>query len=620
MKFIALPATLLATSLSLAEDLPDSLKFEQHEINAISVVVDGHQLAINRSTGAEPELLLLTHGRRDVVEFARDSSPQAVHAPSASREFLEGTSDHWNAWWENRFDYYEQQVTRLPVNDFPTDQYLEDGESFTWRGHEFQFLATPGYTRDGGSYITVLDGRKVVFTGELILDGGRVQDLYSFQESIPEAKIGGYHGYMGRLAIWLESLDKLAAEKPDLLIPSRGPIIQQPLESISAAHTAARQIYSNYLSTNALHWYFGEDRMNTCAERVLGPGESVSGMPLAEHIDLPDWCQHMGTTKLLVSKSGRGFVLDVGGTRSLDTLKTAIADGLVKGIDGIFATHTHNDHTAAIAEAAREFGCPVYAIPEVADVIANPGNSFLPGVSPNAVDEVITRKDGEKMAWQEFTLTFRFYPGQMYNHGALLVEHEEHDPVFFIGDSFSPSGIDDYCLMNRNLMGTDTGYELCFQILDSLPGNTWLVNQHIPHLFRFTAEEKSFLLERYQKRRKLISQFVNWDHVDYAVDSQWASFYPYGQTVTGSQPTSTDVVIHNHSTEPRSFTVGLSGDFTSASKEKSIEIAPRESGVLIFPLDVADSARPGVHVITATITRDDGVISRDFCESLIRIE
>ncbi len=86
----------------------------------------------------------------------------------------------------------------------------------------------------------------------------------------------------------------------------------------------------------------------------------------------------------------------------------------------------------------------------------------------------------------------------MLNHGALLVEKEGETPVFFIGDSFSPSGIDDYCLMNRNLMREDSGYLRCFDIVASLPDGTWLVNQHIPHRFRFNEKETVFLLGRYR--------------------------------------------------------------------------------------------------------------------------
>lgn len=620
MKRILLLFASFAVFPLVAAELPESIRFEPGPVNAISITSGEEHLAINRSIEAAPDLLLLTHARRDIAEYARDSSPKTVRAHLASQEFLEGTEKRWTEWWNKRFDYYEQQVTRIPVTDFPADKYLEDGAEFTWKAISFRVLATPGYTRDGATYLAEIDGTKVAFTGDLILDGGKVPDLYSFQEAIPEAKIGGYHGYLGRLAIWLKSLDKIADAEPDLIIPSRGEIIENPIETIRSARNNARKIYRSYLITNALHWYFGEERMNTCAEQVLGPGETVEGMPLAEHIDLPEWCQHIGTTKLLVSKSGRGFVLDVGGKKSFETLQLALREGLITGIDGIFATHTHNDHTAAIAEASETFQCAVYAVAEVADVIENPGNWFLPGVSSNAVENVETRANGETMQWEEFDLSFYFFPGQMFNHGALLVEKADHDPVLFMGDSFSPSGIDDYCLMNRNLMGEDTGYELCFRKIDSLPENLWMVNQHIPHLFRFTRDEKEYLLRNYRERRDLISEFVDWDHPDYAVDPQWASFYPYGQIAEAGDPVSTTIKLHNHSASPRSFTVELRSTDLDLPESKTIELPGRQSGEIEFSFQISDSTPKGVNVITGNVKRDDGVRSRSICETLLMVE
>ena len=276
-------------------------------------------------------------------------------------------------------------------------------------------------------------------------------------------------------------------------------------------------------------------------------------MPFSEHIALPPWCRHMGTTKLLVSSDGHGFALDVGGEQQLQMLRMALADGLIRKIEGIWVTHLHNDHTARVPAAAREFGCPVYAVAEVADGLRRPGAWFLPGLIPEAVDEVVVRKDGENWTWREFTFTSHFFPGQMYNHGGLLVERADHKPVFFIGDSFSPSGIDDYCLMNRNLMREDTGYFLCLRKVRALPRGSWLVNQHIPHLFRFTEQELDYLEERYRKRAAMIADLVPWDDPNYAIDEEWAWFYPYASEARPGERLKVELRLWNHSQRERTF-------------------------------------------------------------------
>lgn len=611
--YLVIALSAMAGSLPAAE-LPPSLRFEVGPSNRVSIVRNGAVLDVNVGTGdGIGEIVLITHARRDVIQGKPD------FAPAGSGEFLEGTAAWWEQWWTKRFDYYDMQVTRRPVSDAPAGRYLQDGDTFTWQDLEFRFIETPGYTRDGGTYLTTIDGKKVAFGGELIRAGGRVTDLYSFQEAIPEAKVGGYHGYAGRLAQWLQSLEKLAAEEPDLIVPWRGPVIEDPAGDIAAAAEKAKAIYRNYLETNALHWYFGEERMSICAERVLGLNHGVKGMPFSEHIDLPDWCQHIGTTKLLVAESGRGFLLDVGGPAAIKSVDAFLAEGLVKGIDGIFATHAHNDHTAAIGEAARKWNCPVYGTGEVAPVLVRPGDWFLPGLSPNAVDQVMTKQDGESMAWEEFTLTFRSFPGQMLNHGALLVEKAGETPVFFIGDSFSPSGIDDYCLMNRNLMREDTGYLKCFEILGTLPKGTWLVNQHIPLRFRFSDQEKEFLLGKYRERIAMISDFVASEDVNFAIDEQWAWMNPYGVELKRGEAVDLSMRIWNHSQEERIFEISLFSPFAATGViHREVAIAAREQGTVGFSIRVPEGFPAGVQVVHATVAGDESDLET-FAETLFKV-
>ena len=116
-----------------------------------------------------------------------------------------------------------------------------------------------------------LDGKTIGFTGDLIYGDGQLLDLYSFQDGIDDAKIRGYHGYGARLAGLVTGLRKVAAEKPDLLIPARGPVIRNPQAAIDKLLDRVQRLYWNYLSTSALHWYFKEDRMRMCGERVEAP-------------------------------------------------------------------------------------------------------------------------------------------------------------------------------------------------------------------------------------------------------------------------------------------------------------------------------------------------------------
>ena len=624
MKVFLVAVAALSIVTTVRAQLPEEVKLSRGPLNSVVVESESGRVVFYGGGEAGDAPILLTHVRRDLVEHARAARAQggSVYAPSAVLKLLADPSAHWDAWWEDRYDYYQQQVTRLPVAALAGVEGVsekESAEKLTALG--VSILDTPGHTREGVTYLMQVGEKKIAFGGDLILADGRVPDLYSFQEAIPEAKIGGYHGYGGRLGQLVNSLERLAAEAPDIIVPLHGEPIFDPQQDIKTLIDRARKIYANYLSTNALNWYFKEERLTIAGRRVLGKEADVELMEYSEHIDLPEWCKHLGTTKLLLANDGSGFVLDCGGKRAFEDLKKALANGIMKSVDGIFVTHTHNDHSAAVADAAREFGCPVYAVAEVADVLENPGAWFLPGISANAVDEVNVLADGEVLSWKNFKLTANFYPGQMYNHGALLAERDDHAPVFFIGDSFSPSGIDDYCLMNRNLMREDSGFFLCLKKVRELPKGSWMVNQHIPYLFRFSEERLDLLEKKYAARRDLIADLTPWDDANFAIDERWAAFYPYGRELAAGTAGELELRLWNHSQREREIevTLNLPDGIESKSKTAKVKIPARENGVAKFSIKVAADAEPGVKVITADLAGDDFDL-KQWAEALVKVE
>lgn len=150
-------------------------------------------------------------------------------------------------------------------------------------------------------------------------------------------------------------------------------------------------------------------------------------------------------------------------------------------------------------------------------------------MTSNAIKNIKSLPSGETMKWQEFELTFEFFPGQTHYHGALLARRQDERPIFFIGDAFAPSGIDDYCVLNRNLVHKEGGFRLCFQKLRQIDEPFWLVNEHIPYVFEFSDDEMDYLELRYEQRIEILQELFPWDALNYGIDEQWAVFYPYGE-------------------------------------------------------------------------------------------
>ena len=618
---ILLILTAVVTSVPVsAEEVSPHLTVYPGAVNGVMIEDGDTTVAVYGlpdKVEVEVDHLLLTHHRRDVVTSALKviKAGAHVHAPEAERDLFEKPEAWWEAFLEKRFHDYSQQSTKVLVKPVRVDSWVKADDEIKAGNYMFRVLETPGFTRGAVSYVAKIDGKTVAFTGDLIYGDGQLFDLYSFQDAIPEAKIGGYHGHAGRLAVLIPSLRRVAATNPDLIVPARGPVIRNPQAAIEKLIARVQAYYANYLSTNALNWYFKEERMTIKGRRVLGEDADVKLMPYSLYQDTPDWIWENSTSRMLISDDGHGFLLDCGYQRVIDGVKKLMADGLVTKVDGIFVTHYHDDHTNMVQAASEEFDCPIYATTEYVEILENPSGYHMPATTHNPMKNVKGMKTGEKLKWKEYELEFHFYPGQAIHHGAMLVRREKETPVFFIGDAFSPSGMDDYCLLNRNLVGDGLGYLHCLDKVRALGPNYWLINEHIPHVFRFSPKELDYLESSYRKRIDILDELLPWDNANYGIDEQWAVLYPRAVTVKEGETVELQLRLTNHSPETRTFSVTFGGDFPGSAM-----IEPRvASGTTVVSKIRFKAPGKGLHVITTDID-SNGMQFRDWCDALIRVE
>lgn len=592
-------------------------------VNGVLLEADGQRLAVygwKSDDASDIDRLLLAHGRRDVVWKAQPliAAGTPVIAPNRERFGLEKPEVFWQEFTSGRFHDYAQQSTKILPASILVDRWVNDDDTVEWQGITFRAIETPGYTRGSVSWLTKVNGETIAFTGDLIYGDGRILDLYSFQDAIPDARVRGYHGYGARLADLLTSLRKIAAAQPDRIIPARGPEIEHPQQSIDRLTQNVQDLYRLYLSTSALHWYFKEDRMLLCGERVLGPAADIELMPYAHHEQTPSWVFENATSRVLISDTGNAFLIDCGYQRVIDAVQQLITQGVIQKVEGIFVTHYHDDHTDMVHAAAKTFQCPVYAMSEYADVLANPQAWHLPAMTANPIDGVTVLQDGHQLKWHEFNFTFHFFPGQTWYHGAVFAEKADEKPIFFIGDSFAPSGIDDYCVLNRNLLHEDSGYLLCLQKLRDIDQSFWLVNEHVQYVFSFTDEELDYLEQRYRQRIAILRDLFPWDDPNYGVDERWAVLYPHGATVAAGESLNLEIQITNHSPVARTFTVSLHvpADWKLTEPTGTLHLEPRQAGVVHIPVTV--SAASGQFVVTADVA-SDGMEFVEWAEAVITV-
>ncbi len=569
------------------------------------------------------EAVLFTHARRDAAWAGRGLVERGAEAivPVGDACLFVNADAFWSRFAEARFHDYAQDSSKVLVKNLPAATKVRGGEVLAREGVTFQVMDTPGPTRGSVTYLVELGGKRIAFPGDLIQGDGRIADLFSLQDAIPEAKIRGYHGWAARLADVVASLEKLAAAKPDILVPARGPVIRDPAAAIARLIARIRAVYANYLSVDALRWYFGDDHIRIKARRVLDPGAVVDWLPMAETRALPPWIAAISNSRLILAADGSGFLVDCGGKDIVADLRARRDAGTLKSIDGVFVTHYHDDHTDALPLMLGIFRCPIHACGGLIDVLERPGDFRLPCLTKNAVRVAGRHGDGDTWRWKEFRMTICHFPGQTLWHDALLVERDGGEKIFFVGDSFTPSGIDDYCLQNRNFLREGAGYFLCLDLVDRLPRDAWMINQHVAPAFRFPPETTARIRATLKRRIDLLRQLLPWDDPNFGLDEGWARFEPYFAQAHEGEKAGVVIKVMNHSPVPREFAIRMhvpGGWSIEPAPESRMSIDAGKEGEFRFHILPTAGSAGRTHVITADASWEGGELI-EWMESMIEV-
>ncbi len=545
--------------------------------------------------------VLLTHYHRDEVgALAYGAAPEAaVVAPAAERDLLENPA----AYWDNPYYRWRtfSQLARYLVPAQPTalTEVCRPGDRFTWGPATITVLDTPGHTEGSVSYLVEVEGRRVIFSGDVIAGPGQVWELFSLQRGgAPLAngeRLAEYHGYLGAREALLGSLATLRAVEAEVLVPSHGVLLADPAAALDLLASRLQESYRQYASTSAVRYYFPE---------VL-PADGPRPLATAQTFSPPEFLTQVFTSWLLRSEDGGVFVMDCGSQEAVTHLQSLRAQGAIRGVEGLWITHYHNDHTDGCEELLAAFPCPVYADAAVAEVITRPQAYQLPCLSSVPVPVTRATAHGETWRWREFTLTAYHLPGQTHHHGGLLVEGRGQR-LFFAGDSVTPTGIDDYCLANRMPVGAGRGFDFCLRLLRELQPDL-IFNAHVPEGFRFTDDQYEDLLATLAARERACAALLPWDQPSYGLDPYWVRAYPYEQRAQPGEQVALELRITNHSDRPQDVAASLRlptgwGEPPSA---QHATLPARSDGSLHFTLDVPVEAAEGRAIVLFAIRHGD---------------
>ncbi|MEO8660996.1 MAG: MBL fold metallo-hydrolase [Bryobacteraceae bacterium] len=598
--------------MAWAGSLPPGAQFVPGPVNGLRL---GESLVVYGN--AAGKRVLVTHARRDLAAAAVRVAGAEVFAPTKERHLLEHPEAFWQAFETERFHDYSQISTKVPVRPLAVTRAVSGGDTFEMDGAKVIVLDTPGYTAGAVTYLIEFGGRRIACTGDLIYGDGQLFDLYSLQDAVPEAKARGYHGYAARAGDLIASLRKVAEWKPDVIVPARGPVIEDPMGSMGKLVERLQGVMRSHFTTDALRWYWGDDNLRTRAGKALD-GKMPEWMPMAERAKLPEWVIPISNSRLIVSTSGAAFLVDAGYSKIIPELEKLQAAGIFKTLEGVWITHYHDDHTDNAQAVADRFKCPVYFNDRLRDVLERPAAYRMPCLTTNAISSGMARADGSSMRWHEFQLTMQFFPGQTLYHDGLSIVRETGESLYFAGDSFTPSGMDDYCLQNRDFLREGEGFLACLDSLSKTKAGTWVLNQHVEPMFRYTETQIVVMRREMHTRMDFLRALSPWPDLNYEVDEGWARVYPYGSEVAPKGRVTLELKILNHSPKRETYNVlwTAPAGLTLVKSAGQVTIPARTEGKVQA---VFEGATPGLHVVTADV-EFGGRVLKEWVEAMVRVK
>ena len=478
--------------------------------------------------------------------------------------------------FESPLKRLENEKYRLHVYDFHPDndiiknsvnisEALSDGMTFDFEGIKIDLFEVKGdaigelgcIIRDGalklGVCADIICGSqneiKIPFLYRMCKDPGNVDD---------------YHAFMAEKDDLINSLRGF--ENCDVLIPARGDLIASPCESINLFKEKLEKFYQNYSSASAMNFYF---------PGYLKPSNPMSP---AKIISTPPNVRYLFCNFLIISENKRGFLIDCGTQQGFDMLEPLLKSGELEAIDICYITHYHHDHVDMLEELQKLYNCKIYAPQSFADMLVNPEAYYITCLSHIKISPEVL-PDNYNFTWEGCEFTHFEFPGQTLYHGGLIF-NDGKNKILFSGDSFCPTGFDDYCPQNRNFIDKTRGFYKCLNIIEQTKPDC-IINQHQDKAFVYTNQEIKFLRENLEERYALLRELTPWQSPDYSLDPYWLRFYPYVSRIRQGEPCVKELHFTNHTDIPAKVTVKFTASNGIIIPENiDVTLPPMTSGLI----------------------------------------
>ncbi len=494
-------------------------------------------------------------------------------------------------------DYLQPSVIEVPINtanryllsnelsDFGrrmepfqkpgVDRGVSEGELINWNEFSIRVIDTPGHTKGSVSYLVEVDGRLICFSGDLIIQGGYVHNLYSMQWI-----------YLQNPGIdsSIVSIDKISLLDPELMFPSHGSAITEPKVDLRRLKSRLMDLQKKLSIKRAGRWNWS------------------NFVQVSAHV-----IQDCGTTsQLIVSESGEALLFDCGKDFTSERLSEAKQKFGIKHIDVIIPSHWHSDHIDGIPALAASEGAEVWVWEKLSEHVEHPENFLTTCWTTTKFKADRILSEGEIFEWGGYS--FQVFHNPVHMEEQMGLSAKVDGIKFYLTADGSSSNREGYMRSSihcYNGISTHTGLIKTAQsFYDADP---YICMPAHSNVFATHPDTRQEFIEWAMKTTDAITALLLPGHSELGFNPYWTSFYPAKITMNPGEEIQLVLSIKNTASHSVSGKIWLKSYDDIVFQEKTMDyvLEPGENGKIPVEIKVKKNCRPGTYIITADIEFDN---------------
>ena len=501
------------------------------------------------------------------------------------------------------FTVHGASYVRPGITPIKVDKTFAKMDDFTWQGIELWCVETAGNSPGSLSYITKKEGEWIAFTGDVMLQGSKLHTWFDSEWD---------YGFSKGIYALYNSLGQLEGYPLKKMLPSHGPIIENPLPQLQALRNTLREFNKLYLRGWEVSTFAGADQ-----DRVSQPTTVPHVWQVTKHLFKFRGPEFWPNFHMILADNGHALVVDCGLFKKefLDKSIALMKERLgLKQIDVVLVTHMHGDHCLEAPHLRDIHGAKIWTMNRVVAPVSRPlhfdycaqVNTYGKGIDSIAFDKVF--QEGDTFTWEGFKLTVDWMPGQtefaLCLHGIIDGKKVAFTGDNIFGSSSDPSQNGHEAVVARNSCILEEGYIYAAKYLKKLQpdlllgGHSWAMAEPAKLIDRYL--EDALKLKEYFEKLSFEKDY-RWMY-----DPYWVHMEPYRVVLGKNNAAEARLVMRNFESAPISMKVEiiLPEGFKAEPAIISTMVAGESTTSIPIQISCTKETLKGLHLAALDITRN----------------